>query len=138
MPRLLTSIKLDDGGFYRNWSSGENLKKRTVVFGRNGSGKSTLVRHFRGADQPGSPITAETDLDILFFNEDYVRENLCAVFTGSGLSSACSSPASQTPRSRLSSGRRQCEGHGLTAWHPSVENTSLTPGSDEVGARYGP
>lgn len=88
MPRLLTRLEIDDGGFYRSWSCEEVLKRRTVVFGRNGSGKSTLVRHLRNANPSGSVIKAETDLEILVFNAEYVDEHLGGVFTGSGLSSA--------------------------------------------------
>ncbi|MCP4963599.1 MAG: AAA family ATPase [Actinomycetia bacterium] len=89
---MLDEIKIDDGGFYQGWSCGGLIKKRTVIFGRNGSGKTTLVRHLRDEHHSeftsAAAVTANTDLDVLVFNDDYVRENLGRVFTGSGLSSA--------------------------------------------------
>lgn len=87
-PRLLTRLEIDDGAFYPEWSCEDVIRKRTVIFGRNGCGKSTLVRHLRTASHPDSAVKAETDLEILVFNADYVRENLAGVSTGTGLSSA--------------------------------------------------
>lgn len=89
-PGLLRFLEIDDGGFYRSWTCEPIIRQRTVVFGRNGCGKSTPVRHLAAANEPPPELTieAQTDLDILAFNGDYVRENVGPVFTGTGLSSA--------------------------------------------------
>lgn len=86
--RILRSLKLHDSGYYQHWSCNDVLRERTVVFGRNGSGKSTLVRNLATAGEPNSAITAETDLEVLVFNKDYIDSHVGGVFTGESLSTA--------------------------------------------------
>ncbi len=117
-PRLLDEIKIDDGGFFEGWRCSGLIKKRTVIFGRNGSGKSTLVRHLRGKHHSESTssaaVAAETDLDVLVFNEDYVRENLGGVFEGSALSPALFVTGSVNVETEAKIEKATQTGHRLT------------------------